>query len=92
MLSIMSWSTGPWLTFEIQLPQDDFNLLAWVLGEKISAQDLPKSKNDYQLRGLSSEQHLLEGTLSICYCTAAAGVAVSIYAVSRWMFSFVQKH
>ena len=83
MLSIMSWSTGPWLTFEIQLPQDDFNLLAWVLGEKISAQDLPKSKNDYQLRGLSSEQHLLEGTLSICYYTAAAGVAVSIYAVSR---------
>ena len=52
---------GPWLTFEIQLPQDDFNLLAWVLGEQISTAELGKSKDDYQLRGLSSEEQLLNG-------------------------------
>ena len=52
---------GPWLTFEIQLPQDDFNLLAWVLGEQIPTAELAKSKDDYQLRGLSSEEQLLNG-------------------------------
>ncbi len=26
---------GPWLTFEIQWPQDDFNLLAWQLGSPL---------------------------------------------------------
>ena len=52
---------GPWLTFEIQLPQDDFNLLAWVLGEQIPTAKLAKSKDDYQFRGLSSEEQLLNG-------------------------------
>ena len=52
------------MTFEIQLPQDDFNLLAWVLGEQIATEELSKSKDDYQLRGLSSEEHLLKGIIS----------------------------
>lgn len=57
----MFLDVGPWLTFEIQLPQDDFNLLAWVLGEQVSPAELAKSKDDYQFRGLCSEEQLLNG-------------------------------
>ena len=78
--NLASIDSGPWPTFEIQLPQDDFNLLAWVLGEQISMTELVKSKDNYQLRGLSSEEHLLEvivitrarGMYGI-YCTEARG-------------------
>ena len=59
-----AYISGPWLTFEIQLPQDDFNLLAWVLGKEIPTAELDKSKHDYQLRGLSSEEQLLRGSCS----------------------------
>lgn len=58
---VFVYISGPWLTFEIQLPQDDFNLLAWVLGEQIPTAELDKSKDDYQLRGLGSEEHLFKG-------------------------------
>lgn len=57
-------SSGPWLTFEIQLPQDDFHLLAWVLGNKVSLEELPGLKDDYNLRGLPTQQSLLEGESS----------------------------
>ena len=63
--NLASIDSGPWPTFEIQLPQDDFNLLAWVLGEQISTTELVKSKDNYQLRGLTSEEHLLEGIIYI---------------------------
>ena len=58
-------STGPWLTFEIQLPQDDFHLLAWVLGEKLKSHEVENTRTTYNLRGLESEEKLLEGIL---YC------------------------
>ncbi len=47
---------GPWPTFEIQLPQDDFNLASWQLGQRISEEDLAKQKNSLQLRGLPHEE------------------------------------
>lgn len=53
--------TGPWLTFEIQLPQDDFHLLAWVLGERIDCGELDEARRTYHLRGLESDEKLLDG-------------------------------
>ncbi|XP_064381974.1 uncharacterized protein LOC135330924 [Halichondria panicea] len=54
---------GPWLTFEIQLPQDDFHLLAWVLGERIASEELEEARKTYHLRGLESDEKLLDETL-----------------------------
>jgi hypothetical protein len=56
------------------LPQDDFNLLAWVLGEQIPTAELAKSKDDYQLRGLSSEEQLLNGILIISCASVCSGI------------------
>lgn len=61
LLYNITYCPGPWLTFEIQLPQDDFHLLAWVLGEKLKASELEDAKATYNLRGLESEEKLLEG-------------------------------
>ena len=55
------FQTGPWLTFEIQLPQDDFHLLAWVLGEKLPEETIKHTRDTYNLRGLDSERALLQG-------------------------------
>ena len=52
---------GPWPTFEIQLPQDDFHFLAWHFGEQIAPNDLPLSRTTYHFRGLDSEETLLSG-------------------------------
>lgn len=58
---------GPWLTFEIQLPQDDFHLLAWQLGAglgvELEAGQLPATRSTYHLRGLPSDEALLKETL-----------------------------
>lgn len=51
---------GPWPTFEIQRPQDDFNLLAWKLGETIAADQLAQVKLDNQMKGLPNERTLLD--------------------------------
>jgi len=51
---------GPWTTFEIQLPQDDFNLLAWRLGQRIPANELASQREAQLLRGLGSEEEVLE--------------------------------
>ena len=51
---------GPWLTFEIQRPQDDFNFLAWQLGSPLPEERLGHTKESLQLRGLESEVALLE--------------------------------
>lgn len=51
---------GPWPTFEIQRPQDDFNLLAWKLGETITANHLTQVKLDNQMRSLPDEQALMD--------------------------------
>jgi hypothetical protein len=50
---------GPWPTFEIQLPQDDFHLLAWQLGEQIADRQFPEARATYHLRGLRDDQQLL---------------------------------
>jgi len=48
---------GPWLTFEIQRPQDDFNFCCWKFGEKINNEiQRKKCKDNYQLRGLKDEE------------------------------------
>lgn len=52
---------GPWPTFEIQLPQDDFHLLAWQLGEQIADTRLPDAIETYHLRGLSDDKQLFSG-------------------------------
>ena len=52
---------GPWPTFEIQLPQDDFHFLAWHFGEQIAPNDLSLSRTTYHFRGLDSEETLLSG-------------------------------
>ncbi len=49
------------MTFEIQLPQDDFHLLAWVLGERIASEELEEARKTYHLRGLESDEKLLDG-------------------------------
>ena len=55
---------GPWVTFEIQRPQDDFNLLAWRMGSKVKAENLPAHKESLQLRGLKDEKNLFEQTIN----------------------------
>ena len=57
----LTFAPGPWLTFEIQLPQDDFHLLAWVLGEKIGSGELEEARETYHMRGLESDEKLLSG-------------------------------
>ena len=57
---------GPWTTFEIQLPQDDFNLFAWQLGQKITDEsERRKVKQDNQLRG-EHRDVVLQDTRSFC--------------------------
>ena len=51
---------GPWPTFEIQRPQDDYNLLAWKLGETIGADQLVQVKLDHQMKSLPDEQTLMD--------------------------------
>lgn len=55
---------GPWTTFEIQLPQDDFNLCSWQLGKRFSGEELEIRKQNLQLRGLKDEQALAEETVN----------------------------
>ena len=46
---------GPWTTFEIQRPQDDFNLASWQLGQKPNEEERAILKEKLQLRGLQDE-------------------------------------
>jgi hypothetical protein len=50
---------GPWTTFEIQLPQDDYNLLSWQLGKRFSEGQLKEQKESSQLRGLPNEETMV---------------------------------
>lgn len=56
---------GPWPTFEIQRPQDDYNLLAWQLGQQVPSQELPSVKHDHQLKGLSDEETLIRSAIDM---------------------------
>ena len=55
---------GPWTTFEIQLPQDDFNLCSWQLGKKILPEELEEKKKEMQLRGLKDELSFVEEVIN----------------------------
>ncbi len=51
---------GPWPTIEMQTPQDDFNLAAWQLGQRLPE---PERQNVFQslaLRGLASSEDFLD--------------------------------
>jgi D-glycero-beta-D-manno-heptose 1-phosphate adenylyltransferase len=47
---------GPWVTFEIQRPQDDFNLASWQLGQTFTDEELPEKRKSLQFRGLANEE------------------------------------
>ena len=51
---------GPWLTLELQTPQDDFNMLSWRMGERIDAEEMTDAKEGIQLKGLPSEEVLFD--------------------------------
>ncbi len=50
---------GPWITFEIQRAQDDYNLLAWQLGQRFSPQEQENKKVEQMYRGLKNEEDVL---------------------------------
>jgi hypothetical protein len=52
---------GPYLTFEVQLPQDDGNLLAWQLGQRIDdAEERAREKERSMLKTAGDERALFE--------------------------------
>jgi hypothetical protein len=55
---------GPYPTFEIQRPQDDFNLLAWQLGKEVPSNELASVKKSFQLKGLADEDTLFHNTIN----------------------------
>lgn len=55
---------GPWVTFEIQLPQDDYNMLAWQLGQPVDEPERHTIKDVHQLKGLPNEEALLEDAIN----------------------------
>src|SRR3989338_6122610 len=55
---------GPWTTFEIQRPQDDFNLASWQLGKRLSPLELEEKKKTAQLRGLENEEAFLKEVIN----------------------------
>lgn len=50
---------GPWPTFEIQLPQDDFNFAAWQLGVRVGGGERQHLRERMMLRGLRDEEDFL---------------------------------
>jgi sugar/nucleoside kinase (ribokinase family) len=58
---------GPYLTFEVQLPQDDGNLLAWQLGKKIdgSKEELEEERERSMLKGCTNEAKLFEEVVNM---------------------------
>lgn len=54
---------GPYITFEIQLPQDDYNLASWRLGERLNEPEKLQRYKELVLRGLDNEDALIESVL-----------------------------
>jgi hypothetical protein len=50
---------GPWITLEVQTPQDDYNLLSWQLGKRLHGTELEQEFKSSVLRGLQSPEELL---------------------------------
>jgi hypothetical protein len=52
---------GPYITFEIQLPQDDYHMASFRLGETIQDEkERQQMKNSIQLRGLKNGKEFLD--------------------------------
>ena len=56
---------GPWVTFEIQSPQDDWNLASWRMGAR---SDDPEFYNDRVLRGLKDEDDYIDQLIDWDLC------------------------
>ena len=56
---------GPWVTFEIQSPQDDWNLASWRMGVR---SDEPEFYNDRVLRGLKDEDDYIDQLIDWDLC------------------------
>jgi hypothetical protein len=54
---------GPYITFEIQRPQDDYNLASWRLGERLTENELNEKYQELVLRGLKDEESYIEEVL-----------------------------
>lgn len=54
---------GPYLTFEIQLPQDDYNNASWRLGERLEGKERAEKYEEHVLRGLTDENAFVEKVL-----------------------------
>ncbi len=77
--------SGPWPTFEIQLPQDDFHLLAWQLGERVlDGEELRGCRETYHLRGLPDDRALLEGMDTWLATQYLAGFVLQLSAFESW--------
>lgn len=61
---------GPWPTLELQLPQDDFQLAAWKLGERLGPDERYRLRERLMLRGLRDEQDFLDQAVDWQVCTA----------------------
>ena len=57
---------GPWVTFEIQFPQDDWNLASWRMGIR---SDDPEFYNNRVLRGLKDEDDYVNQLVDWDLCT-----------------------
>ncbi|MBC8495520.1 hypothetical protein H8D36_05175 [archaeon] len=56
-------SPGPWVTFEVQLPQDDFNNVGWKFEDRIPEANWEEEYNKLVLRGLKDEDDLINQVL-----------------------------
>jgi len=54
---------GPYTTFEIQLPQDDFNLACCQLGRRLCIRDQIVERQSLQLKGLKDERDFIDQLL-----------------------------
>jgi len=54
---------GPYITFEIQLAQDDYNLASWRLGERLEDTERSRRYQELVLRGLKDEGEYIEQIL-----------------------------
>lgn len=54
---------GPHVTFEIQLPQDDYNMASWRLGERLDTKEQSQKYQEHVLRGLPDEYTLVASVL-----------------------------
>lgn len=55
---------GPYITFEIQLPKDDYNMASWKLSERLDDSNREKKYGEQVLRGLKDEDEYIDKALN----------------------------